>query len=139
MEFKDKEKLYRRVQHTLQQAGLIIVEGLHDQRALEELGVVTPILKANAKPERVAQQALTLLGETSQQPVLLLFDFDLEGERKLRDYREALATTGLHCDAQTRRQIRLLTGITHVEDLPRPWHELEQQLARGSAGRVTIR
>jgi len=134
MDLREREKLFRRTNEALANAPLLLVEGLRDERALREMGFQSPVLRANDKPERVAQRVLELT--PTGEPVLL-FDFDHEGERKLRDYRQALESAGARCDGRLRLQLKWLTGQRHIEDLPPAWEELREGFARGSRERVS--
>lgn len=124
---RDKEKLLKRTSEALSSAPLLIVEGSRDERALRSLGFNAPVLRANDKPERLARRALPFVDSGGD--VALLFDFDDEGERKLSDYRAALEVEGVRCDSDSRRRLKWLTGIKHIEDLPGAWLELEEKLA----------
>lgn len=129
MEPEAKRKLLRRTSEALDNAGLLLVEGLRDERALRSLGFATPILRANQSAERVAARAVAL---AQGDEMVLLFDFDEEGERKLRECRTALEALGARCDARSREHLKWLTGVRHIEDLPPAWRTLNEELDRGS-------
>jgi 5S rRNA maturation endonuclease (ribonuclease M5) len=127
MDAHDKQKLLRRTSEALDGASVILVEGVRDERALRAIGVGAPVLRANQTAERVAERAL----RHGAGDVVLLFDFDEEGERKMDACRAALEALGGRCDARSRVNLQRLTGVRHIEDLPPAWEELREELARG--------
>lgn len=131
MEPVDKEKLLIATRRKLDDAGVLLVEGLHDERALREIGVSAPIVKANQRADLVAQRAMEV---ADNREAVLLFDFDHEGERKMRECQSELRSLGVKCDSQSRVHLQWLTGIKHIEELPSALQELHKRFGVGFPG-----
>lgn len=121
MEPADKTKLLDR---TL--AGLsgrtVLVEGKHDIRALQEAGVQAKAVAAAGKPERIVEK-LKDCGT-----VFLLFDFDGEGERKTRIFRELFEAAGITVDTLARKRLGMLLGLRTFEELPPRLAEFRERM-----------
>ena len=91
---------------------LVLVEGKRDVLALAQLGVQAIACHAR-KPERVVNG---LVGKEGQ--VVLLFDFDQEGERKEKEYRELLYAAGIEVDLTLRKAFKAIFGVRTIESAP---------------------
>jgi len=124
---KAKKKFLAKTLAHLNEA-LILVEGKRDAAALEEIGVKTEVIEAaGRKPERVVFLALKRLAP--RQKLVLLFDYDAEGERKTQEFTEMLCAEGVVPDVLRRKNFRRLLGARHVEESVAALNKLEQELS----------
>ncbi|NYZ74966.1 toprim domain-containing protein [Candidatus Micrarchaeota archaeon] len=123
---KAKKKFLAKTLAHLNEA-LILVEGKRDAAALEEIGVTEVIEAAGRKPERVVFNALKRL--KPRQKLVLLFDYDAEGERKTQEFTEMLCAEGVVPDVLQRKNFRRLLGARHVEESVAALNRLEQELS----------
>ena len=121
MELAEKTKLLERTLDGL--AGrAVVVEGKRDIRALREAGVQAKATAAVGRPERIVEK-IRDCGE-----VFLLFDFDGEGERKTRVFRELFEAAGVRVDVLARKRLRQLLGIRTFEELAVKLREFDEKL-----------
>jgi len=107
---------------------LVLVEGKRDAAALEEIGVKTEVIEAaGRKPERVVFLALKQL--RPRQKLVLLLDYDAEGERKNREFTELLCAEGVVPDVRQRQNFRRLLGARRVEESVAALNKLEKELS----------
>ncbi|MFH0971972.1 MAG: toprim domain-containing protein [Candidatus Micrarchaeota archaeon] len=106
--------------------GLVLVEGKNDLEALKELGIMGNVITATGKNEQIVQRALSIL--ESNQKLILLFDFDSEGERKTKFFRELFLNEGASADVEARKKVRMLFGIKTIEELPSAYAKLTESL-----------
>lgn len=130
---KWKEKLAKRLFDSLNES-LVLVEGARDERALREIGVSSKIFHAVGSPSKLVERILGCPGSRARRVVLLL-DYDQEGERKARFFSEVLAGEGLRVDLDSRRLLRRLLGVRIVEEIPGAWRELIEEIERGKRAR----
>mgnify|MGYP001605287058 FL=1 len=60
----------------------------------------------------------------------MLFDFDDEGERKLREFQEIFLSKGVVADSFYRKKLRGILGINFFEDLARKKQEFKENASR---------
>ncbi len=96
-----------------------VVEGRRDAEALKEAGVRARAVIAAGKPERIVEKA--------GPRVVLLFDFDEEGERKAKVFFELFRAAGAEVDLLSRKRFRQALGIRTFEELPAKIRELEEK------------
>ncbi len=119
MEPAEKTKLLERTLDGLE-GQVVLVEGKHDVRALQETGVSARVRTATGKPQRLVEK----LGGG---PVFLLFDFDEEGERRARVFHELLEAAGTRADTLARKRLRMLLGLRTIEELPTKLREFRER------------
>ena len=128
MEVEAKRKLLGKVKRELDEA-IIIIEGKRDERALRETGFApnAKTVKCGGKnAEATARQAIE--NKDEKQQIVVLTDFDEEGERRASEITEALNALGTTPNAALRRNFRRLLGVSCVEDAPCALTRLENAL-----------
>jgi 5S rRNA maturation endonuclease (ribonuclease M5) len=110
-----KRKLLQTVLEDLPQR-LVVVEGPKDAKALEITGCCTStVMCGGRRLEVVAENAAK---QSNGMPVLVLTDFDSEGERKAGVLETLLAAQPVKVDRQLRKRFRAVFGIRTIEELP---------------------
>ena len=129
MDAVSKQKQLKKTLEALAQS-VVVVEGVHDQKALAKAGVKaeTVAVGANRLEDAIKKIGAKALGKR----VVLLTDFDAEGKRKEKELREALHSHGVRVDAITRRKVKRLFPISTIEQLPYALEKLEEELAGSS-------
>ena len=128
MEVDAKRKLLAKVKAGLDEA-VIIIEGKRDERALRETGFApnAKTVKCGGKnADATARQAVEQ--KEDGQRVVVLTDFDEEGERRASEITESLLALGTAPDASLRRNFRRLLGVSCVEETPCALARLEEAL-----------
>ncbi|MEM0475377.1 MAG: hypothetical protein QW343_01120 [Candidatus Norongarragalinales archaeon] len=131
MEVDAKRKLLEKTKRGLEDA-VLIIEGKRDERALRESGLApsAQVVKAGGRNAgAVARRALEAK-KSDEQKIVVLTDFDEEGERRASEIREALNAEGAAPDAALRRNFARLFGVACVEDAPAALARLEEMLSR---------
>ena len=136
MDVEAKRKLLEKTKRALDGC-VIVVEGKRDERALRESGLApnAETVKCGGKNAfATARQALENkekdeTNETKKR-IVVLTDFDAEGERRAAEINEALASEGNASDASVRRDFRRLLGARCVEDAPSALERLEDELEK---------
>ncbi|MGC8851345.1 MAG: toprim domain-containing protein [Candidatus Micrarchaeia archaeon] len=105
---------------------VVVVEGKRDAAALAGVGVVARVVLAVGRLEGVARRVAGLAGGGR---VVLLTDFDLEGERKAAELKELLSLEGVRVDDRLRRDFRRLFGVRCVEEVGTAFERLQEELA----------
>jgi len=124
---KAKKKFLAKTLAELSEA-VVLVEGKRDAAALEEIGVSAGVIEAaGRKPERVISVALSRL--KPKQKVVLLFDYDAEGDRKAREFEELFSAEGIFCDGVRRKNFRRLLGVSQVEQSVAALEKIKQELS----------
>lgn len=128
---KGKQALLDKLFDALEKS-VVVVEGKNDAEALAEAGVQCAcVLMAGLKPEKVVEKIIGQGNEKivaqQREQIVLLTDFDDEGERKEKELKRALAEAGLKADDGLRRKFRRLFGINTVEQLPFALRRLEKE------------
>lgn len=98
----------------------VLVEGKRDEQALRRVGVTSKIILFGRSAAQTLRQV------ESDCNVLLLYDFDEEGERKERQLREMLSPFA-RVDSTLRKKFRSLFGCRTIEQLPSALRRLEEQ------------
>jgi 5S rRNA maturation endonuclease (ribonuclease M5) len=93
----------------------IIVEGMHDERALRSLGVSGPVIMASRRP------ALELAEDTARKykEIIVLTDWDLKGDEMALKIEQHLRSSGVRADMEIRSKLKKLVRkeIKDVESL----------------------
>lgn len=125
MERKFGQKLLRKVLLELKN-GLLLVEGRNDLLALGKIGILGNVLLAIGRNEQIIQKTLSKL--EPNQKLILLFDYDPEGERKTAFFRELFLNEGALADIEIRKKVKMLFGITTIEELPYAYGKVTDDL-----------
>ncbi len=88
----------------------IIVEGKKDRKVLEKLGFRN-VLDISGKP------LFEILKEIKKNPVILLTDFDSEGEKLAKKLYNLLKIYGIRVDEVEREIFRRLFNVNKIEEL----------------------
>lgn len=88
----------------------IIVEGKRDREVLEKLGFKN-ILEISGK------SLFEILKEIKKEPVILLTDFDEEGEKLAKELYSFLKIYGIRVDELEREILRKIFGVNKIEEL----------------------
>jgi len=100
----------------------VLVEGKKDEKALRKAGVTSKIVLFG----KSAQSVVGAVAADCRNAVLLLYDFDEEGERKEKLLRELLAPFAT-VDGNLRKKFRQMFGCRTIEQLPSALKKLEEQ------------
>ncbi len=124
MENREKKKLLKKIVMKMEgERGL--VEGKKDIGAISGAGISARVMAvSNRKPDSFAE----LISGGATGPVLLLFDFDVEGRRKAAEYETALIGRGVPVDRQGRKAFRTLFRLRTIEELPHAMLEVELEI-----------
>ena len=98
----------------------VLVEGKNDVAALKQLGVDADFVTATGRNEDVVRKA-------AKGQIVLLFDFDGEGRRKEKFFRELLHNEGLSVLDAPRRKIRRAFGTLTIEELPARYEKMIEE------------
>ena len=143
MDVEAKRKLLAKTKRGLNEA-IVIIEGKRDERALREtLAPTTEVVKAGGRSaDAVARRAIEAVeeenkaekeeknGRTNRNRIVVLTDFDAEGERRAVEINEALVAEGVAPDASLRRNFARLFGVRCVECVPCALEWLEDALEK---------
>ncbi len=91
---------------------LIVVEGIKDRRALQDLGIKNEILVLNKPLDAVAEEAARI-----EKEVVLLTDFDSKGKELYGKLKRDLVKLGVKVDAYFREWLQKNTKLSHVEGI----------------------
>ncbi len=125
MDIEEKEHRVKKLWRKLNEH-FILVEGKNDVAALREVGIYTQALTAVGKPERTIRKAIALAGKL---PIALLFDYDLEGDRKTWFYHEMFYNEDCNADLMLRKELKELFPIKTIEDLPHAYFDWSETAA----------
>ncbi|MEK6924055.1 MAG: toprim domain-containing protein [Candidatus Micrarchaeota archaeon] len=103
---------------------VVLVEGKRDEQALASVGVATQVVKFSGKPGKIAETAAEA---AAGRRVVLLYDFDDEGERKAAEMLELLQPIAA-VDRQLRKRFKQLFGCRTVEQLPHAIERLRKDI-----------
>ena len=121
------KKFFEKTLARLNQA-LVLVEGKHDAAALTRVGVTAPVIEAGGrKPEQVVSLVLSAL--KPGQKVVLLFDYDHEGERKTAVFSEILGAAGVVPDAVQRKNFGGIFRVRTVEEVVAALEKIEKEFS----------
>ncbi|MEW5955512.1 MAG: toprim domain-containing protein [Candidatus Micrarchaeota archaeon] len=124
---KAKKKFLEKTLARLNRA-LVLVEGKRDASALWQIGVGAKVLEAGGrKPEQGVAAALAAL--KPGQKIVLLFDYDAEGERKAAEFSERLCAAGVVPDGVQRKNFRRLFGARAVEEAVAALEKIEKEFS----------
>ncbi len=99
-------------------AVIIVVEGIHDERVLRELGVTRPILRVHQGEPRLRLVERIVSAATDDTEVLILTDFDSSGEELCKYLDEQLEIHKIRTLRRVRANIhRLMANMTNIEQL----------------------
>jgi 5S rRNA maturation endonuclease (ribonuclease M5) len=130
MEIKAKRKLLQKTERGLDDC-VVIVEGKRDESALREtLAPNAKIVRCGGKSADAVASHAVEVRENGKQKIVVLTDFDEEGERRASEVREALLALGVAPDAALRRNFVRLLGVRCVEDAPCALARLEEALEK---------
>ncbi|MET1125183.1 MAG: toprim domain-containing protein [Archaeoglobaceae archaeon] len=117
-DFLEFLKVLEELRERSSQGWIIVVEGAKDVASLKELGV------ENVRVLRSYSEAAELIGEN----VIVLTDFDREGERKAKRLREVL----INADFELRHRLfcRVKKEVTKVEELSDFVRKYERNILR---------
>jgi len=132
MDIFEKETLLKKIIRKMQDS-VLVVEGKNDEKALREIGIESKIVKANGKTEKIIEK----IKEGKSAKISLLFDFDEEGKRKTDFFREALHHEDVNADTELRKNVGMLFRIMTIEDLPRVYEELTEEIENQKRKRKT--
>ncbi|MBI3588045.1 hypothetical protein HY995_04805 [Candidatus Micrarchaeota archaeon] len=106
----------------------VLVEGRRDEEALARLEIGA-VACSSRKPSSIAG------GVAAGKKVVLLFDFDAEGERKNEQFARALQEEhGLEVDRNARRAFKALFGVKTIEEAPWAHQRLIEEIEGGHYG-----
>jgi 5S rRNA maturation endonuclease (ribonuclease M5) len=125
-----KEKLFLKLVEALNEC-VVIVEGKKDETALKEIGVTSEILHFAGSPSNFVERLRASL-ESETQRVVLLLDYDEEGERKAGFLREVLSGEGFRLRNELRTLLKRLLGVRTIEEVPSAWRRLSDDVERTS-------
>lgn len=114
---KNKKEIEEFVEKLKETDKLIIIEGIKDKRALEELGL-NKIVTLNKKPlfeviEKVAED---------NKEVIILTDLDVEGRKLYSKLKRGLTERGVTVDNYFREFLFRKTKLSQIEGLTRYLH-----------------
>ena len=113
------------------QGKTVLVEGKHDIRALQEIGVQAHFVTTSAKPSKVLEKIQSLSkgeeGKKSESGAILLLDFDREGLRKQKFFKILLEEEGVRANTVFARRLRSLLGFTLIEEIDRKYWDFMQK------------
>ncbi|MFH0973447.1 MAG: toprim domain-containing protein [Candidatus Micrarchaeota archaeon] len=149
MDVEAKRKLLVKTKRGLD-AAIVIVEGKRDERALREtLAPTAETVKAGGRSaDAVARRAIEAVEEENKEEkedkekrkrIVVLTDFDAEGERRAAEITEALVAEGVAPDASLRRNFARLFGVRCVEAAPTALERLEDALEKRRFERNTVK
>lgn len=129
MDLAYKEKAVRKLWRSLSES-VVVVEGRNDEKALKEIGIDAVAVKAVGRTEKIIEKAVSLSGG-GKKKIVLLFDYDAEGRRKAKYFRDAFFNAGFMASVGEWNKLSQLFKIRTIEDLPRAYDELMDEIAAG--------
>ncbi|MFH1106832.1 MAG: hypothetical protein V1787_02965 [Candidatus Micrarchaeota archaeon] len=129
MDLVYREKAAAKLWRALSDA-VVLVEGKNDERALREVGITAATVRAAGRTEKILEKA-TAIAAAGNKKIVLLFDYDAEGRRKMTFFEEAFFNAGGRASVVEWRRLRELFGLRTVEDLPTAYWELMDEIAAG--------
>ena len=112
------------------------MEGAKDEMALEEAEIHAETLQVRGETaakivEKICEKLEARGGQTPEEKeVVLLTDFDAEGERKERELKQALRERGVRISEPLRKAVKTLFGIRTVEQLPSALEKLGKKIGQ---------
>lgn len=127
MTFFDVKKKIKKLNRlfSLLNSSILIVEGKNDFKAMREAGIVGEIIQANGKTEVIIKKVKEKIHEND---VVLLFDFDSEGERKTKYFSELFFSEDIKVNCNLRKALRSLLGFKTFEEFALKKQEFERKL-----------
>ncbi|MCK4858918.1 MAG: toprim domain-containing protein [candidate division Zixibacteria bacterium] len=103
---------------------VVVVEGKHDVDALHALGVRPRLVEAVGKTEQVVRRVLEL-SRGEPKSVVLLFDYDGEGERKNEEFECLFNCEGFGSvlDRLPRKRLKAFLGLRTIEEIVAKYDE----------------
>ena len=118
----EKEKVRKCIQELRAFKGTIVVEGKKDKSALNQIGVKANICTIKSSNLSVSNYAISLGRKMQEknQKVLILTDFDKEGNKLAKSLMNKLQHWDVEIDRQTRALLKsyLKKDLTTIESLP---------------------
>ena len=121
------ERLFRLVDLINSSVDLVLVEGSRDEEAVRSLGLTTAVLRVSGRSLR-SSLVYEVVELFRGRRVLVLTDFDEEGERLNRALSSHLSRMGVRVEEGLRRRVGEVlaeAGLREVEELPSifkgPW------------------
>ena len=120
--YKTLQDTYERISKTIvdlrqetEQGALVVVEGLRDQASLRNLGVEKGVIQLRRCREILDANPR----EFANRKIVVLTDFDREGEFLYRTISKHLSQIGARHDLSYRRRLKRLVnnGVYKVEDI----------------------
>jgi len=116
----ERKKLFAKTMASLENS-VVVVEGKKDERALRNAGFQGVVLTASGKTESIVAKVARL---AKNKQVALLFDYDGEGRRKTRFFKERFLLEGISADDLLWKKMRVALGLRVVEELVSKLSEL---------------
>ncbi|MFH0922511.1 MAG: toprim domain-containing protein [Candidatus Micrarchaeota archaeon] len=126
MKLLERLKLFEKTMAGLEKS-VVIVEGKKDEAALREVGFAGVVLTANGSVERFVAKACRIAGSKQ---IALLFDYDVEGRRKTRFFKERFELEGIRADDLLWKKLRVALGLRVVEELVSKLVELNKKISK---------
>ncbi len=104
-EAEDAERLHELVREMDRRIALVIVEGRRDEEVLRELGYRGYIAKASSRRGGLSEFAWRIKSLVGRGPVVILTDFDSEGEEIYERLKREFEGAGVIVDERLRREI----------------------------------
>ena len=106
------ERLLADLQHELAEGTPVVVEGIKDIKAFQDVGV-------EGKFFRLSSSSMSELAERiSSKKVIILTDFDRFGESAAKKLKDFFLNEDVKPDLSFRKRFRRLLGVVHFEQLP---------------------
>lgn len=106
---------------------VVVVEGKKDEKALRNVGFQGVVLAANGSVERFVAKVGCI---AENKKIALLFDYDGEGKRKTRFFKERFQLEGIRADDLLWKKLRLALGLRVVEELVSKLSELNDRISK---------
>lgn len=125
MSFRKLLSIMEELQDCAEQGMPILIEGKKDEEALRNLGINGNFIKVSGSPLKLFE--IAEIAALSSSKIIILTDFDKEGNQLARKLSEDIQRLGSNPDLHIRRKIMAITRryIKDIESLPRHLHRLE--------------
>lgn len=121
---RKKERMFARLMRELDESrAVLVVEGMRDERALRNIGVMNAVVRAHGTPDDIARR-VAKRGDSA----VVLTDFDGSGEELRLRITEALHAHGVRSLEEPRRAFRYIFGLLFFEEIDRKHEELVEKL-----------
>ena len=115
--YEDFMKALKELIERARDGAIVLVEGRRDVEALKDLGVEGKILP-------VSSVSRAKLVESVEGDVIILTDWDENGEKLKREIFEVLLSNGVIADTSIRKRIFSAVNVSEVEDLAKLYFRL---------------